>query len=219
VPTRRRRTGSPRRSAPAPFPTPAGGDDPPSWRASARLLIDADTRADIVNAVESPRRSGSRRSCWPAQEAVLVAGYLKENGVRLILAPPYTVPEGEERSRRPVPHARLPSCNEKGIPFAIASFGPGGYDARQTRLHSGARPSPTACPTTWPCAASPSRRRDPGRGGQARQHREGEAGPTSCWPTATSWRSPPRVKRVFIAGKPATSRRASTRPGVYGARK
>jgi imidazolonepropionase-like amidohydrolase len=100
------------------------------------LLMDADTRADIVNAVEFAKAEKVTPILMGAQEAVLVADYLKQNGVRLILAPPYTTPEGEDD---PVDlfHRAPAVLHEKGIPFAIASYGPGGYDSRHLPYQAG----------------------------------------------------------------------------------
>jgi imidazolonepropionase-like amidohydrolase len=100
------------------------------------VLIDADTRADIVNAVEFAKAERVTPILMGAQEAVLLADYIKENGVRLILVPPYTVPEGEDD---PVDlfHRAPGVLYAKGIPFAIASFGPAGYDSRQLPYYAG----------------------------------------------------------------------------------
>jgi imidazolonepropionase-like amidohydrolase len=100
------------------------------------VLIDADTRADIVGAVEFAKAERVTPILMGAQEAILVADYLKLSGVRLILAPPYTVPEGEDDPVDLV-HRAPAVLHEKGIPFAIASFGPGGYDSRQLPYQAG----------------------------------------------------------------------------------
>ena len=100
------------------------------------VLIDADTRADIVSAVEFAKAERVTPILMGAQEAVLVADYLKLNGVRLILVAPYAVPDGEDD---PVDlfHRAPAVLHEKGIPFAIGSFGPAGFDSRHLPYQAG----------------------------------------------------------------------------------
>lgn len=108
----------------------------PVLRGERPLLIDADTRVDIVNAVEFAKAERVTPILMAAQEAVLVADYLKQNGVRLILAGSYTVPEGEDD---PVDlfHRAPAVLHEKGVSFALASFGPNGYDSRHLPYQAG----------------------------------------------------------------------------------
>ena len=100
------------------------------------LLLDVDNRADIVAGVEFAKGQGLTPILMGAQEAVLVADYIKRSGVRLILSPPYTVPEGEDD---PVDlfHRAAAALHEKGIPFAIASFGAAGSDSRGIAYQAG----------------------------------------------------------------------------------
>lgn len=108
----------------------------PVLRGERPLLIDADTRADIVNAVEFAKVQRVTPILMAAQEAVLVADYLKQNGVALILAGSYTVPEGEDD---PIDlfHRAPAVLHEKGIPFALGSFGPSGFDSRHLPYQAG----------------------------------------------------------------------------------
>ena len=100
------------------------------------VLFDVDNRADIVAAVEFAKAQGVTPILMGAEEAVLIADYIKRSGVRLILAPPKTVPEGEDD---PVDlfHRAAAVLHEKGIPFAIASFGSTGSDSRGLAYQAG----------------------------------------------------------------------------------
>jgi imidazolonepropionase-like amidohydrolase len=100
------------------------------------VLFDVDTRADIVAALEFAKAQRVTPILMGAQEAVLVADYIKRSGARVILAPPYAVPEGEDD---PVDlfHRAAATLHAKGIPFAIASFGPAGSDSRGIGYQAG----------------------------------------------------------------------------------
>jgi imidazolonepropionase-like amidohydrolase len=100
------------------------------------VLFDVDNRADIVAALEFAKAQRVAAVLMGAQEAALVADDIKRSGARVILAPPYAVPEGEDD---PVDlfHRTAAVLHEKGIPFAIASFGPAGSDSRGIGYQAG----------------------------------------------------------------------------------
>jgi imidazolonepropionase-like amidohydrolase len=100
------------------------------------LLFDADLRADIVAAVAFARSEKVTPILMSGEEAVLVADLLKQNDVTVILAPAYTVPEGEDD---PIDllHEAAAVLHQKGVRFAIAAHGSVGYDSRSLGYQAG----------------------------------------------------------------------------------
>jgi hypothetical protein len=100
------------------------------------LLLDADLRADIVAAVEFAEAERVTPILMSGEEAVVVADFLKANTVTVILAPAYTVPEGEDD---PIDllHEAAAILHGKGVRFAIAAHGSVGYDSRSLAYQAG----------------------------------------------------------------------------------
>jgi imidazolonepropionase-like amidohydrolase len=100
------------------------------------LLLDADLRADIVAAIEFAKAEKVTPIVMSGEEAVMVADFLKQSDVTVILAPAYTVPEGEDD---PIDllHGAAAALYEKGVRFAIASHGSVGYDSRSLGYQAG----------------------------------------------------------------------------------
>jgi imidazolonepropionase-like amidohydrolase len=100
------------------------------------LLLDADLRADIVAAIEFAKAEKVTPILMSGEEAVLVADFLRQNDVTVILAPAYTVPEGEDD---PIDllHGAAAALHGKGVRFAIASHGSVGYDTRSLGYQAG----------------------------------------------------------------------------------
>lgn len=108
----------------------------PVLRRERPLLIDVDNHVDIEAAVEFARRERVTPILMGAQEAWKLADYLKQNDVGVILAATHTVPEAED-DPVDIQHRTPAILHQKGVRFAIGSFGSAGLDSRHLPYQAG----------------------------------------------------------------------------------